>query len=307
MTRLLLSCALLGLTAASGGARQAPAAAPRPPVVVDAVAFDRRGAPVMDLKPAEVEVWIGHFRMPIDTFTVVRPGADEREGRLFVLLLDDISVPLPMMPRVKEVARRFVAALEPRDQMAVVYLSDPALESTNEPARLRRAIDAYSVRATGVMRPDQLGAHVLNTVETIARSLAEAGEGRKTIVGIGSAWLLDRPIPPPTAGYDLRTEWIAAMRATSRTNSSFYVIDPGGVGTTRVDGGDSGFARETGGMAFINTNDLTAAADRIMRESASYYALRVGSPPVGGTGGLRELDVRVARRGVTIRARRALH
>ena len=50
----------------------------------------------MDLKPSEVEVWIGHFRVPIDTFTVVQPGADERQGRLFVLLLDDISVPLPI-------------------------------------------------------------------------------------------------------------------------------------------------------------------------------------------------------------------
>ena len=124
----------------------------------------------------------------------------------------------------------------------------------------------------------------------IARSLIEAGEGRKTIVGIGSGGLLDRPIPAPTVGGDLLPEWIAAMRELSRTNSTFYVIDPGGVGTTRVDGGDSGFARETGGMAFLNTNDLDGAADRIMRESASHYTLRVGSPPVGGTG-LRELEL----------------
>jgi VWFA-related protein len=307
MTRLLLSCVLLAATAGRGDSRQAAADPPRPPVVIDAVAFDRSGRAVMDLKPAEVEVWIGHFRVPIDTFTVVSPGADEREARLFVLLLDDISVPLPIMSRVKEVARRFVAAMGPRDQLAVVSLSDPVLESTNDPARLRRAIDSYSVRATGLARADQLGAHVLSTVDTIARSLAEAGEGRKTIVGIGSAWLLDRPIPPPSVGYDLRTEWIAAMRSMSRTSSTFYVIDPGGVGTARVDGGESGFARETGGMAFVNTNDLDGAADRIMRESASHYALRVKSPPVGGSSGLRELDVRVERRGVTIRARRAIH
>lgn len=306
MTRLLLSCALFGFTVSPGNQGQAPASSPRPPVVIDAVAFDRSGAAVMDLKPGEVEVWIGHFRVPIDTFTVVRPGADERAGRLFVLLLDDISPPLAMMSRVKDVARRLVAAMLPGDLMAVVMLSDPVLETTNDPARLRRAIDAYSVRASGVMRADQLGAHVLTTVGTIARSLAEAGEGRKTIVGIGSGWLLDRPIPAPTAGHDLLPEWIAAMREMSRTSSTFYAIDPGGVGSTRVDGGDTGFARETGGMAFVNTNDLDGAADRILRESASYYALRVGSPPVGGSG-LRELKLRVSRRGVTIRARRAIH
>lgn len=305
MFRLLVPVVITAL-ALPAAARQATET-PRAPIVIDAVAFDRGGRPVMDLKPSEVEVWIGHFRVPIDTFTVVRPGADEREGRLFVLLLDDIATPLPMVPRIRDVARRFVAALAPGDQMAVVMLSDPVVQSTSDPAQLRRAIDSYNVRASGVWRSDQLGAHVLTTIGGIAGSLAEAGSGRKTIVGIGSGGLLDRPIPPPTVGYDLRPEWIAAMRALSRTNSAFYAIDPAGVGTTRVDGGETGFARETGGVAFVNTNDMNGAVDRIVAESASHYAIRVGNPPVGGTTGLRELELRVDRRGVTIRARRAVH
>jgi len=305
MLRLIVPLAAVTL-AIPLTARQPPDP-PRSPIVVDAVAFDRSGKPVMDLKPSEVEVWIGHFRAPIDTFTVVQPGADEREGRLFVLLLDDIAVPLTMISRVKDVARRFVSAMAAGDQMAVVMLNDPVVESTNDPAQLRRAIDSYHVRATGVLRADQLGAHVLTTIGGIASSLAEAGGGRKTIVGIGAAGLMDRPIPPPTTGYELIREWIAAMRALSRTNSVFYAIDPAGVGTTRVDGGDTGFARETGGIAFVNTNDLDRAVDRILAESASHYAIRVGNPPVGGTSGLRELDLRVSRRGVTIRGRRAIH
>jgi VWFA-related protein len=306
MTRLLLSCALVGAAMSAAAARQPPADPPRGRVLVDAVAFDRKGAPVMDLKPSEVEVWIGHFRVPIDTFTVVTPGADERAVRLAVLLLDDITVPLPMMTRVREVARRFVARMAPQDQLAVVMLNDPVLEFTADQAKLRKVIDAYNVRASGVMRTDQLGAHVLRSVATISRALIEAGEGRKVIVGIGSGWLFDRPIPPASVGSDLLPEWIEAMRALSRINGSFYVIDPGGLGNTRADGGETGFARETGGMAFVSTNDLNGAADRILRESASYYALAVGSPPVGGNG-LRELELRVLRRGVTIRARRAIH
>jgi len=307
MSRLLLSCILLWLPVMPGAAGQARGDAPRTSVLVDVVAVDRRGMPVMDLKPAEVEVWIGHFRVPVETFTVVQPGADEREGRLFVLLLDDIAVPLTMMSRVKEAAHHLVAGLRPGDQMAVMMLNDPVVEMTGDAARLRRAIDAYNVRATGVLRTDQLGAHVLTTIGAAAQSLIEAGEGRKTIVGIGAGWLFDRPIPPASAGHDLLREWIAAMRALSRTNSTFYAIDPAGLDNRRVDGGNSGFARETGGLAFLNRNDLKDVAAQILRESASHYTLRVGSPPVGGASGLRELEVRVSRPGVTVRARRAVH
>ena len=132
--------------------------------------------------------------------------------------------------------------------MAVVMLNDPRLEMTGDPAKLRRAIDAYNVRATGVLRTDELGAHVLTTIGAIgAVARSKPAKGRKTIVGIGSGWLFDRPIPPPRSGNDLLPEWIAAMRALSRTNTTFYAIDPAGVGITRADGGDTGFARETGG------------------------------------------------------------
>ena len=306
MTRTLLASALVGAVIVSSGARQAPTDAPRARLTIDAVAFDRAGMPVMDLKPSEVEVWIGQFRVPIDTFTVVTPGADERLGRIVVLLLDDITVPLTMIPRVKEVARRFVSRMGPGDQMAVVLLNNPSLESSGDPAKLNRAIEAYNIPAMGVMRRDELGSHVLKTISSISRAFAEAGTGRKVIVGIGSG-LFDRPLPPPSVGGDLLPEWIDAMKSLSRTNTNFYAIDPSGVGVYRMaDGGETGFARETGGQAFLNTNDLNGAADRILRELGSYYAFAVESPPVGGSG-LRPLDIRVARKGVTIRARRAIH
>ena len=48
--------------------------------------------------------------------------------------------------------------------------------------------------------------------------MVEAGEQRKTIVAIGSGWLFDRPIPPPTIGMDVRKDWIAAMQAMAVSN-----------------------------------------------------------------------------------------
>ena len=86
---------------------------------------------------------------------------------------------------------------------------------------------------------------------------------------------------------------------------NFYVIDPSGVGASRPDGGEAGFARETGGHAFFNTNDLNATADRILRESANFYMVEIPDPPVGGKG-LRPLELKSLRKGVTLRARHAI-
>src|SRR5687768_16588244 len=114
MTRLFLLIALLA--AAAGVPAQAPVERVSGRVVIDVVAVDRNGAPVMDLKQEEVEVWIGHFRVPIQTFTPVTPATDDKGGRVLVLLLDDVTLPLAMVPRAREVARRFVGRMLPGDQ-----------------------------------------------------------------------------------------------------------------------------------------------------------------------------------------------
>ena len=303
MMRLLLSCLLV--TVAGTVALTSQADGRRPTVVIDAVAFDKAGVPVTDLKPADLDVRIGKFQVPIDKLELVTP-ASERANRIFVLLMDDITVPPAMIPRAQEAARRFVTRMLPNDYAAVVMLSDPIFESTNDMAKLRRDVDRYTVRATGMMRQEDMGAHVLKTVAGIANALIEAGDGRKVIVGIGSGWLFDRPIPPAQVSGNLLPEWIDAMRALSRSHAAVYAIDPGGLGMTRADAGDSGFARETGGHAYIGFNDLALAADRILRDTSNYYVITTSNPPVGGSG-LRELEVKSRRPGITVRARRAVH
>jgi VWFA-related protein len=271
---------------------------------LDVVATDERGVPVADLRPAEFEVWINGFQIPIQTVTFVSP-ASPGDGRIIVLLLDDMGVPYTALPRIKEAARMFVERMAPGDRIAVVSLNGSAMEATSDRARLLQAIDAYYL-IHAPTRIEDAGAQVLNTVTAISRQLAEAPGGRNAIVAIGASWLLDTPIPPPNATRDLRREWVSAMRASAAAHVTFYVIDPAGVGTRRPDSGTSGFARETGGYAFMNTNDLKAVADRILRELGTYYVLSVEDPPFGRKADLRELQVKVARRGVTVRARRGI-
>jgi VWFA-related protein len=304
VTRVVLALAVGGLLRADP---QSPAERrePGPLLQIDAVAFDDNGDPVTDLRREDLEVWIEHYRVPIETLALAAPGSTDRGGRLIVLLLDDMAIPLTLMPRVREAAKRFVDRMSPGDRMAIVALNGDEMKSTDDRARLLRSIEAYTVKAVSFQRPDVAGEHVLRTVAALSRQLAEESPGRKTIVGIGAAWLFDTPIPPPTVGRDLRREWTDAMRAMGFANVTFYAIDPGGIGTSRF-GGAGGFARVTGGHAFVNTNDVNGAVDRIMREAGTYYVIEVADPPVGRKASLRELDVRVLRRGVTVRARQRI-
>jgi VWFA-related protein len=273
---------------------------------IDVVALDRGGRAVSDLRPGELEVWINGYRVPIGTLSVVTPSDDARSGRVIALLLDDLTIEPAVVPRAREAARRLVEQLAPGDRMAIVSLSGSSTGPTGDRARLLQAVASYSLRTVGVVRLDLLSEQVLDTITSLSQQLAETSDRKKAIVAIGAAWLFDTPIPPPTVGYDLRRQWTAAMRATAIAHVSLYVIDPSGVGRSRTAGGSSGFAGETGGYAFTNTNDLTRAADLIMRDTGSYYVVQVADPPVGRKSDLRDLKVRVLRRGVTIQARRAI-
>lgn len=277
-----------------------------PTIEIDAVFVDGRGNPVRDISRDEVEVWIAGYRVPLDKFMAVTPEDPERSRRSVVLLLDDITVEPALTPRVREAARHIVQQLRPGDQMAVISLSGDRSSTTDDKSVLLRSIERYTTRATAIMRPDMLGEQVLRTVAAVSRQLAESPARRRTIVGLGSGWLFDTPLPPAMSGLDLRPDWVDAMRAMASANVTLYVIDPGGVGRSRLPSGDSGFARETGGLAFVNSNDLKAAAEQIMEEASTYYILAVADPPIFRKAPLREVDVRVKRRGVDARARRAL-
>ncbi|HSC26037.1 MAG TPA: VWA domain-containing protein [Vicinamibacterales bacterium] len=306
MTRLMAALALVAAIDTAGARPQPPGKDPASLLLIDAVAFDRDGRTVADLSRDDLEVWIAGYRVPIEMLTAVTPANAAEEGRSIVLVLDDITLEPPLVSRVRDIARRFVDRILPGDEMAIVPLSGGTMEPSGDRARLLRAIDAYNARAIGVIPFDSLGQQVLTTVASISRQLAQPSVRRKTIVGIGAAWLFDTPIPPPLVGRDLRPEWVDAMRAAALAPASLYVIDPGGVGMLPVTSGTSGFARETGGHAFVNTNDVDGAADRILREAGHYYLIGVADPPVQRKADLRELDVRSKRRGVTIRARRAI-
>ncbi len=308
MTRLALALALSIATAGLAQEPKRPQERGPDQLWLDAVFVDGKGHVVTDVQRDEVQVWIGHFQTPIEDFISVTPANDAgRAGRFIVIVLDDITTPLDQIPRVRDVARHVVNTMGPADHVAIVTLNGSGMESTGDRTPLLRAIDQYNVRATGVIRPDDLGAHVLTTMTALAEQLAKAGDQRKTILAVGRSDFFDRPITPPGYGRDLKPEWTAAMRAMAQANASLYVIDSSMVGQRFLpDTGEAGFARATGGTAYIGLNDLEGAADKVLAEASNYYLIGVKAPPVGKTADLRELQIKIKRKGITVRAHEAV-
>jgi VWFA-related protein len=278
-----------------------------PPVptrlALDVVAVGRNGAPVSDLRPDEFEVWISGYRVPVEEVAFVTP---ETSPRTIVILLDNAAVGVDLAPRVKETARAFVSRMGSTDRISVMPVHGTRTDSVGDPARLVQAIESYRVQGFP-FRIEDAGEHVLRLFTAVSRQMIEAPGRRKAIVAIGAGWLFDTPLPPPTLR-DLRADWLDAMRSMAAANVSLYVIDPVGLRPMAgySFGGDSGFANETGGYAFLNTNDLRGAAGRIFDEAGTYYVLRMTDPPVQRTADLREVKVRVSRKDVTVRARRGI-
>ncbi len=115
------------------------------------------------------------------------------------------------------------------------------------------------------------------------------------------------------------------IRSATKAGVTIYAIDPRGL----TDQGDQSielsgsrglrslqndlrvqqdslrtFAEETGGFAAVNTNSFTGAFDRIVQENSSYYVLAYYPPNPQRDGKFHNIQVRVNRPGVTVRARR---
>jgi VWFA-related protein len=303
MTRFVLALTLVGSLAAVHRPQTSVQPRPAGQLQIDVAAVDKNGMPVKDLRPQEFEVWIGPYRIPIDTVTVVTPES-AGSGRTIVLVLDDLTIGLDQMSRIRDVARRFVDRLAPGDRIAITTFNAQAAEFTSDRAKLLKRIGDFNIAASGGVRLEDLGERFLDLLKVMSAQLQEFPSHRKTFVAIGSSWLFDAPLPPPVAGRDLAPQWIDAMRAMAAAHSSLYVIDPGGVGARPVHG--RGFADQTGGAAFVNTNNFDEAVDRILSETVNYYILSIGDPPVRKGAPLRDVDVRVLRKGVTVHARKAI-
>ena len=411
---------VLALFAVCALAAQQPpprAADQRPPVSfraeinfveIDAIVTGRDGRFVPGLTKEDFQIIEEGRPQPIATFNAVNipvQRAGERDasspaaaiepdvvtnrqpfnGRLFLLLLDDLQTDIARTTYVRAAAREFIERhAADNDLVAVAFTSGRSMAQDFTASR-PRLLDAVG-RFTGVklmsataakIREAEMQQYVLSTdtpnapptpytrvethvpdpdgilralrarttlgvLERMSEFLGGVRGRRKAVVYFGEgidAELVDVPvrgesnIQVDTAG--LREAMRNAIAAATRANVNVYTIDPRGLSTgledaiglpTMTVSPTAGLsptrmvdetarshqwlrsvADETGGISSLNTNDTTAPLARIIEDSSQYYILGYYAPAGRNDGRFRNVDVRVTRPGLTVRARRGYY
>jgi len=257
-------------------------------VEVDAVVVDAKGNFVRTLNRDDFKVFEDGKPQNVSAFSLVdipverveqpaflgravepdvRSNAKAPDGRLYVLVLDDIHTDLRRTGHVRRAARQFVDRfLGANDLAAVVHASgrsDASQDFTNSKRLLDQAIDNFSGRklrsATLNKIDDQLmkrntpmagdtgpvdteeqqraynARSLLSTINNIADYMAAIHGRRKAIIlfSEGIDYDVNRPMEMSEAS-TIRRETSDAIGAATRANINIYALDPRGL----TDAGD---------------------------------------------------------------------
>ena len=398
--RLMGLIVLLAGAAVTAGQAPAPAAPPTPQqptfkvrvdyVEVDAVVTDKQGRIVRDLTKEEFQVLEDGKSQAITTFTLVDIPVDKDtkplfaaspiapdvktnekpfDGRVYVMVVDDLHTRFGRSARVKSAAKLFIERrLGANDLMAVVHTAganDANQEFTNNRKLLLAAVDKTSGRkldsstinktneynrtrdtrqqSDALNDPDDMergfnARASLDTLRNVADWFGSVHGRRKAILFVseGIDYDIFDVISANGSNHQSASTVIEATRdailAATRSNVAIYGIDPRGLtdlGDETIEIGafpddtslgvgqgslynevrlsqDSlrTLSEETGGFAVVNKNDFATAFQRIVEDNSSYYVLAY-YPPDPRPGRTHKIDVRLARPGLTVRARKA--
>jgi VWFA-related protein len=161
----------------------------------------------------------------------------------------------------------------------------------------------------------------LQILERILGSL-ETAKGRKSMVLVSEGFIYDPNLD----------EFKKVVQASRRSNVAIYFVDTRGlegvpffasaeygpaidtqdIGSAFTDNlqageGAEGLASDSGGFTVKNTNDLTKGIQRIADESRNYYLLGYNPANAALDGRFRKIEVKVARKGVKVRARKGYY
>jgi VWFA-related protein len=257
---------------------------------------------------------------------VVSNTADAR--RLVVIVMDDANSRFEpdVMDFAQRIARQTIAGLGPHDLAAVVHtFQGRAQNFTTDRALLLAAAASFKPKKNPIqgvplacqIKSDAVGGCAVETLKIVGDALRDAPPGRKMLVFISSGLPFDERVLENLGPVQ------DMFRALQRANVAVYGFSPDGLLTlsataadassaaasTRIEGmrasegGLRTFAENTGGRAFVSTNEPWLGVTDVFRENSFYYLLGFRSSDPVTDGRFRKVEVRVNRPGVTVRSR----
>jgi VWFA-related protein len=356
MSHRVLSIVVTALccTAASAGQQTRPpsaAADPQPPnyslqveyVEVDVRVTDSKGSFVRDLTKDDFQILEDGKPQTVAAFSLVDipieassqavsssvsiesdVQSNERrfDGRVYVMILDDLNTTSDRTSRTKNAARRFIEQhLGANDLMAIVFtlLSEPVQEFTSDKRLLVSAVDKFvgeeipertlpqpigpaiggvsapTFTAAGGMEAIDGGKRVMTTLSRAAAWLDGITGRKKAVILVSDGFVYD--------SNQLALDTRLSGRI-GRTSINIYALDMRGPGAVQTATGQLTMLTEnTGGFVVMDNNDIDRGLGRIVGENSTYYLLAY-YPSHPRDGKVHSIDVRTKRRGLTVRARR---
>ncbi len=266
------------------------------------VAFNYRNSPRRPVAPLAAGP-----PLVVPDMSTVSTNASAGDGRLYVLVLDDLGTSSSYTIPVRMAARDFVLRyVEPTDLIAIFPTGGRGVltqEFTNDRVRALTVIDRFWGTGFCEGRMARATAHF---VEALSAHLSDV-RGRKVTV----VWMSESGLQMWDA--DQRR----AIYALRRANLGLVVVDPrklfypvemmtlgdGEVAQSLPKWGEVScgqtpsllreFAEQAGGFAAVDTNDLSAAFERVVEEASQYYVLgfQPTNPPRPGE--FRDIEIRV--------------
>jgi hypothetical protein len=264
---------------------------------------------------------------PLPFGTNARYGA----GRSFVLAIDDDSFRAGRERPLRDAVDLLIGRLQPADRVALVTMPYGGLKVpfTTEHQRLRGALATLVGQAAGGETASELACRTRETLTALSSFLGSLGvrEEPVTLVFITAALAAprhDAPILLAPGICELRAELFEQVAlAAGAARAHLYVVQPdaalerstgglrreniAGVGYTGSENPFEGIehlAGVTGGKILQLTGTAETALGRVLRETSVRYVAGIDADRNDRTGRAQQLDLRVSRAGVELRATR---
>ncbi len=229
MTRPLTLVIVAMLAVAVSAQRHKPLPADGDLVELDVVVLDRNDQPVTDLRREEFTVKEDGHAVELKTFSSVTAlgSLEPDDGRVVVLLMDDIGVPAMGTSPMQQIAPVLLSPIGDGDEVSVVRLASRSDEAFGDVRTARDRIDGYRGGAVPFAMPDTPQT-MLKKIARIAGQLEPLDHRRKVILCLGLPSVCDVREPQLGGSSILWPAWVAALRAAARANVSVYCVDPTG-------------------------------------------------------------------------------